>query len=132
MAPEGKLTPVQYELMQILWESSHGLTVTEVWEKVSGSRDVGRTTILNLIDRLEKRGWLRRVKEEGVFRYQPSVDRDGTSVQLAEEFLDEFFGGSASNLVMSLLGSKRVTPAEVRRLREMLDERLQNKKRKGR
>ena len=68
-SPEGSLTSGQFEIMQLLWESKDGLTVVEIWETIGVDRDVSRTTILNQVDRLEKRGWLERNKVEGVFRY---------------------------------------------------------------
>ena len=61
--PEGRLTPAQHEIMEIVWRTGEaGATVTEIWTAIAGSREVARTTVLNLVDRLEKRGWLKRRK----------------------------------------------------------------------
>lgn len=122
MTTEGKLTPAQFEILQKVWESPGGLTVAEIWEGVLTERDVSRTTVLNLVDRLEKRGWLTRSKDESVFRYQAAVARATAEKQLANDFVQEFFSGSAMNLVMSLLGSKPVTKSEIRKLQQLLDE----------
>ena len=80
-----------------------------------------RTTILNLVDRLEKRRWLKGHKADEGFRYCAALDREATARMLATEFVEGFFGGSASSLVMSLLGNKRVTAAELENLRRLLD-----------
>lgn len=119
---EGKLTPAQFEIMQAVWKSKEGLTVAEIWDAVSNARDVGRTTVLNLVDRLEKRGWLKRTKSEQVFRYTATIDEQKATSQVASEFVNEFFQGSASELVMSLLGSRRLSSQEVDELRKLLDE----------
>src|SRR5262245_44678823 len=120
--PEGKLTPAQYEILQAVWAAGPGgATVAEIWETISANREVARTTVLNLVDRLEKRGWLMRRKISGAFRYAATVDREATSRLVAGEFVDEFFGGEASRLVMSLLGSKRLKPEDVERIRRLLD-----------
>ena len=37
---------------------------------IRDSRQVTRTTVLNLVDRLEKRGWLARGKVDSVFCYR--------------------------------------------------------------
>ena len=129
--PDLNLTPVQFEIMQVAWATDDGATVTDIWEAVAKSRDVARTTILNLVDRLEKRGWLSRRKVAGVFRYTPTVDRDTASAHVAGEFVDAFFSGSATELVMSLLGSKRISKGEVEQLRAILEQRAANKPRKG-
>ncbi len=129
--PDVNLTPVQFEIMQVAWAAQDGATVAEIWEAVSKNRDVARTTILNLVDRLEKRGWLSRRKVAGVYRYMPTVDRDTASAHVAGEFVDAFFSGSASELVMSLLGSRRISKDEVEQLQAMLDQRAKNKSKKG-
>jgi BlaI family transcriptional regulator, penicillinase repressor len=131
--PEAGLTPVQFEILEVAWSAvdkgaAEGASVAEIWEAVATSRDVGRTTILNLVDRLEKRGWLARKKVDGVFRYRPTVSRDEAAGNEAVEFVDAFFSGSASELVMSLLGSKKISAAEVAELRAVLDARSRDKK----
>jgi len=119
--PDGKLTPAQYEIMEVVWAAAHtGATVAEVWQSISPRRSVARTTILNLVDRLEKRGWLRRREQDGANRYVAAVTRDRTNAELASGFVQEFFGGSASNLVMSLLGTEQLDAAEIQRLRKLL------------
>ena len=39
--------------MQLIWNSSEGLSIAEIWEEIRASREVSRTTVLNLVDRLE-------------------------------------------------------------------------------
>jgi predicted transcriptional regulator len=116
------LTPVQHEILDVVWAAGpSGATVTQIWEAVSTRREVTRTTILNLVDRLEKRGWLRRVKQPGAYHYRATVDRAATARLLARDFVAEYFGGSPSQMVLSLLGGKRLTPADLQRLRRLLD-----------
>jgi len=129
--PDASLTPVQFEILEVAWNAAEGASVAEIWEAIAAGRDVGRTTILNLVDRLEKRGWLARRKVEGVYRYRPTVSRETAAGSVAAEFVDAFFSGSARELVMSLLGSERISPDEVEQLRALLDERSQSKKSKG-
>ena len=121
--PEGKLTPVQFEIMQLIWNSTQGMTIGEIWEAIRSGRDVSRTTVLNLVDRLEKRAWLKRRKDQGVFRYAPAVERQSVETQLAADFVQEFFEGSAANLLMSLLGSQRISKSDIQRIKRLMEER---------
>ncbi len=122
--PEGNLTPAQHEILDIVWDAGdEGATVAEIWQSVSTRRSVGRTTVLNLVDRLEKRSWLRRRNDsEGANRYLATVTRERTAAGLAKDFLNDFFEGSASNLVMTLLGSNKLSKSEMERLRAALDQ----------
>lgn len=120
--PEGNLTPAQHEIMEVVWRHGRaGATVAEVWDAVSRTRPLARTTVLNLVDRLEKRGWLKRRQRQGTYRYTAAIGRERTGTLLAGEFVADFFGGSASDLMISLLGSKRLKPDEIDRLRQLLD-----------
>ena len=120
---EGNLTATQYEIMEVVWNrGNEGASVAEIWQAIAPQRSVGRTTILNLVDRLEKRGWLIRCDQQRPVRYVASQDRSKTSALLAGSFVDDFFGGSASGLVMSLLGCKRLTHEELERLRSVLEQ----------
>jgi predicted transcriptional regulator len=123
VAPEGKLTPAQFEIMQLVWNSADGLTIGEIWEAIRAGRQVSRTTVLNLVDRLEKRSWLARRKHEGVFRYAAVVERQSVERQLAADFVQEFFDGSAAHLVLSLLGSRQIASSDIDQLKRLLDER---------
>ena len=120
--PEGKLTPVQFEIMQLIWNAPEGLTVGEIWEEIRPNRDVSRNTVLNLVDRLEKRAWLKRRKDQGVYRYAAAVGRQPVEAQLTADFVEEFFDGSAANLLMSLLGSQRLSKADIERLKRLMDQ----------
>ena len=129
--PEGNLTPAQYEILQVIWDGDdEGATVAEIWREISKLRGVGRTTVLNLVDRLEKRGWLTRHRAQGVYRYRAALDREKTTDTLASEFVDDFFGGKASDLVMTLLGNKSIKKDEVERLRKLIDKASQEGKRR--
>jgi predicted transcriptional regulator len=120
--PQGSLTSTQYEILEVVWShGGAGATIAEIWQAYSARRWVGRTTILNHVERLEKRGWLLRRQEESPLRYVAALGREKTVALLAGDFVDGFFGGSARDLMVSLLGSKRLKAAEIEQLRDLLE-----------
>ena len=119
--PPSALTAVQFEIMQVVWDAPAGATVAEIWEAIARGRDVTRTTVLNLVARLDERGWLKRRKSAKVYRYIATIDRDTASANAAAKFVDEFFGGSATDLVMSLLGTRRISKTELDELRILVE-----------
>ncbi len=120
--PDGKLTPVQHSIMQMAWESGEiGVTVTGVWTQMDASRSIARTTAQNLLDRLVERRWLKRIRREDGIHYIAAVSRAATESGIASEFLDDYFDGSASKLVMSLLGAKRLRKEDLEYLRSIID-----------
>ena len=120
--PAGSLTSIQHEIMGVVWDSgAEGATVTAIWQAIATQRRVGRTTILNLVARLAKRRWLVRRDRRKPSHYLATLSREETAAALAGGFVEDFFDGSASNLVMSLLGSKRLKPDEIEQLRCVLE-----------
>lgn len=132
--PQRNLTPAQYEILVLVWDAGDaGCGVTDIWQAIAARRAVTRTTILNLVDRLEKRGWLKRRPDGNSYRYTAAIGRAEAESQLAAGFLDEFFGGSAALMVQSLLGSRGLKGVEIERLRRLLEEaRRQRTERGGR
>jgi predicted transcriptional regulator len=130
--PQGTLTPAQFEIMRAVWDAGgDGASVAEIWKRIAEGRDITRTTVLNQVDRLEERGWLMRRPGEGVLRYTAALDRDAASGRLAGEFVRDFFGGSAGELVQSLLGAGELADADIGRLRKLLDRAARDRRGKG-
>ncbi len=126
---DGELTAAQYEIMQIVWQSGRcGASVGAIWKEISEGRDVSRTTVLNLVDRLEKRGFLfrqeARPNQEGhANRFVANVSRRKTCSRILRKFVDDYYDGSASAVVEALLRFKCLSDDEVKNLRRVLKER---------
>jgi predicted transcriptional regulator len=126
--PDGQLHPGQYEVLQAIWEiGPPGATTLEIWERISARRPIVRTTVLNVVDRLEKRGWLTRQESDDGWRYWPAASREEIEATVAADFVKNFFQGSASDLVLSLIGQEKVPPEEIDRLREVVEQARKNK-----
>jgi predicted transcriptional regulator len=123
--PRGSLTAAQYEIMAAVWNAGDaGVTVAEIWQAIADARAIGRTTVLNQVDRLEKRGWLQRLPGDGPTRFAAPLSRDEASHQLVAGFVADFFAGSTADLMSALLGSDAcsLSRKEVDRLRKLLDQ----------
>src|SRR6516165_12018117 len=123
--PKGSLTAAQYEIMAAVWNAGEdGITIAEIWQAIGQSRAIGRTTVLNQVDRLEKRGWLRRLPGDGSTRFRATLSKEDASHQLVSGFLSDYFDGSTVDLVSALLGSDAcaLTKKEVDRLRKLLEQ----------
>jgi len=117
-----ELTGAQYEIVQLAWQSERPVSVTELWQALIKDRDIARTTVLTWVQRLEKRGWLKRVEtEEGIVYRATAAPEDGAT-SAAERVMNTLFQGSASGLVMALAGRGHVDAEEIAKLRAVLAE----------
>ncbi len=114
-------TDGELEILQLIWK--HGpMTVRQIHDHLSREKQTGYTTTLKMMQIMADKGFLgRKIKGRGHL-YHALVSEKRTTQNRLDAFLDATFGGSASRLVMQLLGSKNTSEEELARIREILDE----------
>ena len=126
----GELPPLsdaQLEIMHLVWEGEE-VTVTEVWDALSQRRQVARNTILTLMERLEKKGWLQRRPHGRTHVYRATVSREMTLGEVVDRLVDTAFAGSVEGLVLALLEGRGVTRQEADRVRQLIQEARKKKR----
>ncbi|MBI3866651.1 MAG: BlaI/MecI/CopY family transcriptional regulator [Planctomycetia bacterium] len=115
-----QLSETHLEIMNLVWRAGEA-TVGEVWKALTARRKVARNTVLTLMERLEKKGWLKRRVDGHAYRYSAAVGREATLGRIVGRLVDTAFDGSAEGLMMALLDQRGVTSAEAKRIRAMID-----------
>ena len=115
------LSPAQLEIMHAVWDANE-VTVTDVWTVLSQRRQVARNTVLTLMDRLEKKGWLKRRADGQTHYYSAAAPREATLNRVVHRLVDAAFAGSAEALVLALLEGRGVSAEEARRIRKLIDD----------
>jgi predicted transcriptional regulator len=115
------LSEAQLEIMHVVWDGGE-VTVTDVWNVLARRRQVARNTVLTLMDRLEKKGWLNRRAEGPTHYYKAAVPRAATLGQVVHRLVNAAFAGSAEALVLALLEGRGVSEEEARRIRQLIDQ----------
>ena len=113
MMEEQKSTPTaaELEILTVLWEQQP-LTVKEVHDKLSGTKEIGYTTALKMMQNMTAKGLLAREPNGKNHLYYPCYKKEETRGRLLDRFLDATFAGSASSLVMQLLGNRKTNQDE--------------------
>jgi predicted transcriptional regulator len=114
------LSEAQLEIMNVVWDGGE-VTVTDVWNVLARRRQVARNTVLTLMERLEKKGWLRRRADGQTHRYTAAAPRAATLGRVVHRLVDAAFAGSADALVLALLEGRGVSAEEARRIRKLID-----------
>src|SRR5436305_1426785 len=113
------LSEAQLEIMHVVWDGGE-VTVTDVWTVLARRRPVARNTVLTLMDRLEKKGWLKRRADGQAHYYTAASPRAATLGQVVHRLVDAAFAGSAEALVLALLEGRGVSAEEARRIRQLI------------
>jgi predicted transcriptional regulator len=107
----------ELDVMTVLWELGDG-TVTEVREKLPA--DLAYTTVLTILRKLEAKGLVRHKVEGKAHRYIPRVAQKNARRTVLGRLIDKLFDGSPEQLLAHLVDDHKLTPAQVKRMRDQL------------
>jgi BlaI family penicillinase repressor len=116
-----KPTEKELEILRIVWEKGP-ISVKEVHEIMGGDDSNGYTTILKLMQIMNEKGHLTRQKSGKLHLYKAQISQESTQRHAVDKIIENLFKGSASQLVMSALGSRKSTKGELKAIREYLDQ----------
>lgn len=112
----------ELEILQMLW-ADQPLTVREIHEMISQTKDVGYTTVLKQMQRMEaEKGLLTRYKEGKVHYYSAAIQKSDVQTSSLNRFVDAVFNGSTSDLIMHALGNESTSKEELEELEKWLKE----------
>jgi len=115
------LTPQELEIMKVVWERDHA-TVRDVYEALLEERKIAYTTVMTMMNVLEKKGHLRKKSEGRSFVYRPTRSRQQVVGTMVREFVDRVFGGSAEPLLVHLVEDRHLTAEELDALAQRIRE----------
>src|SRR5215471_11638074 len=103
---EQPLTPLELEIMSVLWET--GPANVQTVQSHLKSRDLAYTTVQTMLNVLHRKGRVKRQLKERAYIYRPVLSRKKAVTEAVGEILDRFFGGSADSLVLSLVETRHL------------------------
>lgn len=115
-----KPTDAELSILRVLWELGPS-TVRQVQEALNERRATGYTTVLKLLQIMTEKGLVERDETERTHVYQASLTQEQTQRQLVRDLLDRAFGGSAKQLVLQALATKKASAKEMAEIRRLLD-----------
>lgn len=113
------LTEAELRIMNVLWEKG-ACTVQQVLDGMKSKPPLAYNSVLTTIRILEKKGYVRHVKDGRAHVYMSLVGQNEATRFEIRHLVNRFFGNSHQQLVMNILEDTSIDEAEIRRLREML------------
>ena len=117
-----ELTQRELEVMHVFW--THGeMTAADARDHLAAlGLDRAYVTVANLVRILVEKGFLRQVSHDRPYRYVPQRSFDDVSRRLVRDLLDRVFRGSREQLLVKVLGEKRLSARERALLQKILKE----------
>jgi len=114
-------------MLQVLWDQGEATRRQVVDALYPGGGESHYATVQKLLGRLEKKGFVRHVRREGVLAFSAVVGRDEFIARRLQGLADKLCGGAVAPLVMNLVKSQPLTTAEIDELSAFLRERRRAK-----
>ena len=116
---KNKPTEAELDILTILWEQGPSL-VRIVNVKLNKMRSVGYTTTLKQLQIMHEKGLVSRVNDGRTHIYTAERGKEETQKQLLDRLLEAAFGGSASKLVMQVLGNHKSSRKELEEIKKLI------------
>lgn len=114
------LTPRELDVMSALWALGEG-TVNDVRDRVDPS--LAYTSVSTMIRTLELKGFVSHKRGDGKTHiYYPLMEPDKAGESALGRVLDKVFGGSPIKLLAHLVERRKLSDAELARMRALLKE----------
>jgi BlaI family transcriptional regulator, penicillinase repressor len=112
------------DLMEVLWD--HGpSTVAEVRERLEV--DLAYNTVLSILRTLETKGYVLHEEEGRAHRYKAGIERESARHSALRQLSTKLFKGSVALLLTSAVADKELSVEEIKKIRQLLDERAGTK-----
>ena len=126
-----ELTPVEWEIMEAVWELGGSPTVRDVLEHAYPDGAKAYTTVQTIMNTLERKKLLRRRKRGPVNFYTARRKRESVVRAEMSSLLSRGFNGSVVALASTLLSLDHLDPDEIKRLKQLIDQKEKELREKG-
>jgi predicted transcriptional regulator len=114
-------TKTEMDVLQVLWQYGPS-TVRFVHDKLNEQKDaVIYTSTLKLMQVMKEKGMLNRDETNMKHIYNALLEEGKVKVNMLGRFVDAMYDGSASNLMVALLGSDKTSANELQKIKELLN-----------
>ncbi|HYW31751.1 MAG TPA: BlaI/MecI/CopY family transcriptional regulator [Gemmatimonas sp.] len=116
--------PRELEVMSVLWRQGSA-TVTEVKDALD--EPLAYTSVLSALQTLEEKGFVRHESEGRAYRYFPVIGAERAGKSALSRIKEAMYQGSAERMVAQLVSDRKLSRAELERMRALLAERLEDR-----
>jgi predicted transcriptional regulator len=102
-------------------ESHSSISVREVASHFEREKNLARTTVLTVMERLRKKGFIIRIQTEGIFKYSSKIKSGDIMKSKISDFVEKTLGGSVGPLLNYFISSSNLTVEELQKLKNLAE-----------
>jgi BlaI family transcriptional regulator, penicillinase repressor len=110
---------LELQILSVLWEQGP-LPIRAIRESLPDGKDRAYTTVLTLVQILEKKGFVGHTAQGQAHIYHPLVTRRQVLRPLMRDMLRNVFGGRPAEAVQCLLDGAQLNEDELAQIRQLI------------
>jgi BlaI family transcriptional regulator, penicillinase repressor len=118
-----RLGKLQQAVMDVVWQLGEATVVQVRGRLATRKKTPAYTTVLTVLQKLEKAGWLDHREEGRTYVYRPIRSREEEGRQSLRQFIERVFAGDPLRMFQHLLDGDELTPGDLAALKKMIDQR---------
>lgn len=115
------LTENELEVMRVLWDKSP-LKVGEILDLINRKSKPAYTSLLTLVQTMEKKGYIAHNKDGKAYSYFPKLQQKAFMSKEIRRVANRLFNSSPFSLVMNLVKDEHLSKQEINQLKKLLEE----------
>jgi len=115
-----KPSDLEMQVLSLLWERGPS-TAREVLEAMPDGKKRAYTSVLSVMQVMEKKGLLKHTSRGVAHVYRPAVNRNKILRPFVRKVVNEFFGGRPTAVMQALLAEGQVSEEELAEMRKLLE-----------
>lgn len=119
MSEKYQLTPVEHELMEILWKLGQG-SVRDVIACLPANRDLAYTSVSTILRILQQKKIITAVKMGKQHIYQPILTKDKFATHSVKTMVKQVFSGNSASMVAHLVDTNNLSLEEINTIQKLL------------
>ena len=111
-----KLPESELDLMIVLWKQKNDMSRSEIEKIVNQKKTLAPTTILTLLSRLEKKGFVSVNRDGNLNKYRWLVSQEEYQQKEGKGMLEKLYGNSVKNFVAALYQGREIDDEDLKEL----------------
>lgn len=117
-----KLPESELDIMLVLWKQTNDMSRSEIEKIVNQKKTLAPTTILTLLSRLEKKGFVSIKRVENLNKYHWLVSQEEYQQKEGKGMLEKLYGNSVKNFVAAMYQGREINEEDLKELEGFLKE----------
>jgi BlaI family transcriptional regulator, penicillinase repressor len=123
-------TEGELAILHVLWSRKASMTVREVHERLSRTKDTAYTTVLKMLTIMADKGLVERDESERSHTYQAALPEPEVQASLLKDLVRKAFSGSALTLVQRAIDDEMASADDLEAISKLIADAKAKRKKK--